>query len=232
MNGLPRFDRIERKSTTEIAYEHLKETILDGSLSPGTRLVEAQIAEQMGISRSPVREALSLLEADGLIEAGDRRGTFVKQLSAEEIWEVYTARQVIEGYVAALAAEKATPADVKRLEAAVEKVLRLAEAEDYSGTVKADFEVHRLIWEASGHQLFCDILSRLEVQIRMFMAVQAPLFDHLYDSVEDHQDIIEGIAEGDAAAAKKSVQKHILEAGRLAVDGLERELEEVGTVPT
>ena len=230
MDSLPHFDRIERKSTTEIVYEHLKESILDGSLTPGTRLVEAQIAEQMGISRSPVREALRLLEADRLIETESGRGTSVKRLSAEEIWEVYTARQLIEGYVAALAAQRATPADVSGLEAALEKVLALAEAEDYSGTVKADFEIHRLIWEASGHRLLCDILSRLDVQIRMFMAVQAPMFDHLYDSVEDHQRIIQAIAEGDAAAARESVEMHILAAGRLAVDRLERESEEVQPV--
>jgi len=227
MDSLPRFDRIERKSTTEIVYEHLKESILDGSLTPGTRLVEAQVAEQMGISRSPVREALRLLEADRLTETDPGRGTSVKQLSTGEIWEVYTARQLIEGYVAALAAERATPADIGRLQEALKRVLALAEAEDYSGTVKADFEVHRLIWEASGHQLLCDILSRLDVQIRMFMAVQAPMFDHLYDSVEDHQGIIEAIAAGDAIRARESVERHILAAGRLAVDRLERESEEL-----
>jgi DNA-binding GntR family transcriptional regulator len=232
MDDLPHFDKIERKSTTEIVYDHLKEGILDGSLSPGTRLVEAQIADQMGISRSPVREALQFLEVDGLIDAQSQRGTFVKRLSAREVWEIYTARQVIEGYVAALAARRATPADVERLEAALQEVLRLAQEEDYAATVKADFEVHRLIWEVSGHQLLCDILSRLEVQIRMFISVQAPLFDHLYDSVEDHQDIIQAIAAGDAAAARETIEQHLLQAGRLAVGQLEGEMEEVDAVLT
>lgn len=229
MNGLPRFDTIERKSTTEIVYDHLKEKILEGSLLPGTRLVEAQVADQMGTSRSPVREALQLLAADGLVDTRSKHGAFVKRLSAEEVWEVYTAREAIEGYVAALAAKRATRADVKRLEAAQENVLNLARNEDYSATVKADFELHRLIWEQSGHRLLCDILSRLEVQIRMFMAVQAPLFHHLYDSVEDHKNVVQAIAEGDADGARESIQEHILKAGRLAVKELECELQEGDT---
>ena len=164
-----------------------------------------------------MREALRLLEADGLIEIRPGQGAFVKGLTAGEVREIYTARTLIEGYAAELAAQKASPADLKRLRQALHEVNEVARQEDYEATVMADFALHRLIWEISDHQVLFDILSRLEVQIRMFMAVQAPLFEHLYDSVRSHREVVEAIAAGDGAAARASIERHIAEAGTLTL---------------
>jgi DNA-binding GntR family transcriptional regulator len=214
---LPKFEKIKRQSITTKVCDYLKQGILTGAILPGTRLLEAQIAEQMGVSRSPVRESFRLLEADGLIEIRPGQGAFVRRLTVDEVWEISTARSLIEGYVASLAAERATPGDVKRLRQALNRVDEAAQREDYEATVTADFDLHRLVWEISGHKVLYDILTRLEVQIRMFMAVQAPLFEHLYDSVRDHQAVVEAIASGNAEAAKVSIEQHIVEAGTLAI---------------
>ncbi len=103
-----------------------------------------------------------------------------------------------------LAAKRANTEDINRLKLALERVLHAAERGDFEATVEKDFEFHRLIWEISGHRLFIKILDNLESQIRMFMAVQAPLFAHLIDSVKDHLEIVNAIASGDSETAARA----------------------------
>jgi DNA-binding GntR family transcriptional regulator len=215
--SLPQFEKIEKESISSRVYSHIKESILSGAIASGAHLLEAQIAKQMGISRAPVREAFLQLEADGLVEARANQGTFVRDLSNDEVWEIYTARSLIEGYAASLAAKRATPEDIEFLRQALDEVLDTAKKGDYQSTVVADFNMHRLIWQISGHKIIFEILQRLEKQIRMFMAVQAPLFEHLYDSVKDHKEIFECISRGDHEAAKSSIEAHIIEAGKLTI---------------
>ena len=212
-----RFVKIERTSVASQVYDHLRQGILDGSLPPGTHLATPKIAEEMGISRSPVREAFRLLEGAGLIEIRTSQGAFVVGPTATEVEEIYTARLVLEGYAAQLAAQRASAADVERLRQTLDAAIAAARREDYGATLDADFCFHRLIWEIAGHRIIYDILTRLEAQIRMFMAVQAPLFAHLYDSVSSHAEVIEMIAQGDPESAKASIQRHIDEAGRLTL---------------
>jgi DNA-binding GntR family transcriptional regulator len=219
---LPEFDKIEKESITSKVYSHIKESILSGAIASGAHLLEAQIAKQMGISRAPVREAFLQLEADGLVEVKANQGTFVRDLSGDEVWEIYTARCLIEGYAASLAAKRANPEDIEHLRQAMDEVLNTSKKGDYQTTVVADFKMHRLIWQISGHKIICEILERLENQIRMFMAVQAPLFEHLYDSVKDHKGIFECIARGDSEAARSSIEAHILEAGKMTVARLKQ----------
>lgn len=215
--SLPQFEKITKGSISSSVYSDIKENILSGAIAPGAHLLETQIAEQMGISRAPVREAFLQLEADGLVEARVNQGTFVRVLSNDDVWEIYTARSLIEGYAASLAAERATPEDIERLRQLLNDVLDTAKKGDYQATVVADFNMHQMIWQISGHKILGEILRRLENQIRMFMAMQAPLFEHLYDSVKDHKEIFEFISRGDPEAAKSSTEAHIIEAGKLTV---------------
>ena len=216
----PSFPKIEPQTTTSKVYDYLKQSILGGSLPPGTRLLEAQIAEQMGVSRSPVREATRLLNSDGLVELRTNQGTFVRSLSVDDVQEIYTARSLIEGYAASLAADRAMPEDVARLRQIARSAVEAARRGDFGGTVVADFDLHRMIWEMADHKLIYDILSRLEVQIRMFMSVQAPLFTDLIVSVQDHKTIVQAIEDRDAEAAKAAIRHHINEAGSLTVSRL------------
>lgn len=219
---LPQFDKIEKESISSKVYSHLKENILSGEIAAGAHLLEAQIAKQMGISRAPIREAFLQLEADGLVEVRANQGTFVRDLSIDDVREIYTARCLIEGYAASLAAKRATPEDIERLRQSLSDVLDTAKKGDYQATVVADFNMHRTIWQISGHKIIFEILQRLENQIRMFMALQAPLYEHLYDSVKDHKEIFEYISRGDSEAAKSSTEAHILEAGKLTVAQLKQ----------
>jgi len=199
------FQKIHPDSLSTKAYQLIRESILRGSLQPGARIYEAQIADQMGISRSPIREAMRMLQADGLVEVRTNQGIYVKSLSPDEVWEIYTARILIEGFIAEMVAQRATPEDVAKFFEACDMAERAARRKDFETTVEADFRLHRLIWNVSGHQLLTEILSRLEVQIRMFLKVQP---------------LVQAIAEHDPEKAKYHMQHHIEEAGTLTVERL------------
>jgi DNA-binding GntR family transcriptional regulator len=217
MTSNRRFNKIEKKSLATVVYQNIKQGIFTGTLVEGTRLLENEIADQMGVSRAPVREALTMLEGDRLVNFQVNQGAYVRKLNKDEIWEIYTARSLIEGYVASLAAIKASSNDVNNLKQALKNVLEAAERGNFEETITKDFDYHRLIWEISGHRLFIEILNNLEDQIRMFMAVQAHLFVHLIDSVEDHVKIVDAITNGDSETASKAIQQHITDAGTLTL---------------
>jgi DNA-binding GntR family transcriptional regulator len=183
-------------------------------------LREIEIADQMGISRGPIREALRLLESDGLIEHRSRQGAFVRDLQLREVSEIYSSRRLIEGHIAALAAQRATAEDIERLYEAMERAREKAADENYQATVVADFGLHRIIWEIAGNKTLAAILNGLVQQLHAFMAAQAPLFSHLYESVKDHSAIIKAIENADPEVARQTVQSHIHDAERLAINRL------------
>jgi DNA-binding GntR family transcriptional regulator len=221
--SFPQLKKVERESIATQVYETLKQSIVQGTLPSGTHLIETTIAKQMGTSRGPVREALRQLEADGVVEVRANVGTFVRALSMEEIQELYTVRSVLEGYAASLAAERATPADIERLQESVEAAIRAAQQGDLRKTATVDFDLHRTIWEIARHRILFDLLSLLEVRIRMFISLQAPLFKKLMDSIQDHRLIVKAIGDGDAETAGELVRTHIMEAGLLIVEHMEEQ---------
>lgn len=221
------FEKIKRESISQQIYRKLKDRILDGELPPGTHLLENKIAEQAGISRGPIREALRLLEADGLVEARTNIGTFVHTFSIEEITEIYTVRSLLEGYTARLAAEKATRTGVNNLRRIMKAAQKSADGGDLKETIKNDFDLHHQIWKMASHQILYDLLHHLEWRVRMLITLQAPLFTQLVDSIQDHTLIIDAIAEGNGERACNLIQEHIQQAGTLIVQHISDEKQEV-----
>lgn len=201
-------------------YRQIKASILNGSRAPGYRLTESETADQMGVSRGPVREAFRRLEADGLIERRARYGAYVRGLTEREVSEIYSARALIEGHVATLAAQRASSEEVADLKAAMAKAQRKAQSDDYRATVIADFRLHRRIWEIADHGTFCRILEGLVEQLHVFMVAHAPLFSHLYESVKDHSEIVAAIENHDEEAARLSMARHVRQAEILAYEKL------------
>jgi DNA-binding GntR family transcriptional regulator len=215
--------KISRESVASQVYEHIKMSIIDGVLPPGTHLIEKTIAETMGTSRGPVREALRQLEADGLVESKINVGTFVRSFSVGEIEELYTARIVLEAYIAHLAAEKMTQDRVPELQGALTATIEAARRGDFHETIEADFGFHRTIWEIADHGIINDMLGRLEVRIRMFISLQASLFESLYTSIQDHNLIFEAIVGGHSELAEGLMHTHIQNAGLLVVEKMKKD---------
>lgn len=150
------------RTMTEIVADELRVKILNGDLIPGQRLVTADIADEMGVSRMPVRDALRYLESTGLVETIPHRGTVVKNLSENEIVELYQIRAVLEGLAARLASLRITDEQLKQMKELIEgHDLKALQNEDYDSFTKQNRKFHALIWYAAGSPKLENLLSNL-----------------------------------------------------------------------
>jgi DNA-binding GntR family transcriptional regulator len=213
---------------TRVAYAALRERIASGGLGPGTWLREHTVATSLGLSRTPVREALRLLAAEGVVELVHNRGARVVSWSAEDIDEAYRLRALIEGYGAGLAAARADAACVAELRSLQERYEQALDGQDPQPTsapmssapmssapmssAQCNDDFHAAVLAASGN-------ARLPVLVAVVSS--APLVRrvlHSYDdddrrrSVMAHRDVITAIANGDADLATSAMSSHILAA--------------------
>jgi DNA-binding GntR family transcriptional regulator len=145
---------------TELTYRSVKQQLLDGTLSEGMRLTEELLATQLGISKSPVREALNRLEVEGLICIESRRGAYVRAFSPKEIGDLYDFREVLELHSVAMA--KITPTLLRDLAESIERMKLHLAAGDRPGHVEEDLRFHGKIAEASGNAEFCRVFENIQ----------------------------------------------------------------------
>jgi len=199
---------------TRVAYAALREQIGAGELEPGTWLREHTVATSLGLSRTPVREALRLLAAEGAVELVHNRGARVVSWSAEDIDEAYRLRALIEGYGAGLAAARADSACVAELRELQERYERAPDEHDprAAASARCNDDFHAAVLAASGS-------ARLPVLVAMVSS--APLVRRVLRSYDDddrkrsvlaHRDVITAIANGDEALATSAMSSHILAA--------------------
>ena len=205
-------------NASEEAYLQLRDQILDGTLKPGVPLIERDLCSQLEISRTPVREALRRLTADGLAEMRPRRSIIVASLSEEELGEVFELGIALESFVAGLAAQKATADDVEELEAILVEMDTLLQAKANSGSfayAKLDQAFHDRIAQAARNPRVAQIL-RQTVSLRLL----ANLMEHYVPldfsaSLTQHRMIVQAVAAGDSEWAQIAMGNHI-RAGRAA----------------
>ncbi len=150
------------RTMTEIVADELRVKILNGDLIPGQRLVTTDIADEMGVSRMPVRDALRSLESTGLVETVPHRGTIVKDLSEFEIVELYQMRAVLEGLAARLASARVNEKQLEKIKKIVlSHDQKAMQNEDYDSFTKLNREFHALIWAAAGSPKLESLLSNL-----------------------------------------------------------------------
>jgi DNA-binding GntR family transcriptional regulator len=188
-------------------YEHLKLEILSGTLSAGTRLAEIPLSERLGVSRTPVREAVQRLMQDGLVQVEAGKGAKVRGISSHEIEEIYAVREVLDGLAARLAAQKRKSTDLKAMNAAL-GALEKAAPHDYSTQVTADLEFHRAIAVASGNSTLEQTLSSLAQQV-----ARVKLLTREYNqnpvTKAAHHSIFTAIEEKDPTAAERAAREHV-----------------------
>lgn len=194
----------------ESPYEKIKAAILDGTLAPGAPLVESSVAEWCGVSRTPVREALTRLEQDGLVTRGDR-GLVVRERSPEEILDIYDVRIVLEETAARLAAERHTAFDLIRLE----RLLRTGEEIDQSDPValaESNREFHRAVWQAGRNESLMDLLSRLNSHLVRYPITTLTYPGRWHQALAEHRQLVEAISKRDSAMAAEIARQHLTEA--------------------
>lgn len=193
----------------EVVCETLRDAIRRGLLKPGERLMEIQLAEELGVSRTPVREAIRRLELEGYVIMMPRRGTYVATLSIRDINEVFEIRTSLESLSSGLAAERVTDEELEQLQRLLVKNGAYIESGDMDKIVKTDAEFHDLLYKASRNQRLVGIISNLREQLTRFRTMSMSFPGRLKATLEEHRLIVEAIAQGDVRAARKAAEHHM-----------------------
>jgi DNA-binding GntR family transcriptional regulator len=197
---------VTRACLSDRIYKSILDRICDGTYAPGDRLIELQIAREFESSQAPIREALSRLAAQRIVESEPYKGTRVREVSARELDECLRVRSVLEN----LAAEQVEDRLQDRISALKQKALVTVEAareRDLRKYGVANLEFHRFIVEASQNQTLIALWDSLAPLVRMVVIFKANV-DHLKEGANDHLEIIEAFAEGDNRYAGKLLKKH------------------------
>ncbi|MBO9670414.1 MAG: GntR family transcriptional regulator [Sphingobium sp.] len=192
------------------AYEHLLTKLMSLEIAPGERIAIDTIARQLGISQTPVREALSQLEAEKLVSKMTNVGYRASpQMSRKEVRDLYMLRQLIEPYAAARAAEAMTDDAIAILQE-IDRDMSGVESGDahaFSRFAESDATLHRLIAEGSGNRLIADTIERLHAHIHIFRALYRTNAPH--EAAAEHRLIIDALVAHDPDAAERAVRLHL-----------------------
>ena len=206
---------IERTVLREQVKDALLQRIVRGELQPGDRLVETRIAQELGTSQAPVREALRDLEQLRLVESEPFKGSRVRALGDEELIEIYPVRAVLEELAGRLATG-ALAGDVRALEAELSSMRRAAGHGDLHGLVRHDFAFHRVIVEAADNAVLAQCWRSLGVEGRITLTIYGTLVAP-DQAAELHVPILAAVRSGNAAAAGRAARKHVEHFARIAM---------------
>jgi DNA-binding GntR family transcriptional regulator len=201
-------------SLMESVAAQLRDGIAAGLLQPGARLVEAELASQMGISRAPVREALRQLEFEGLVEGRNRRGYVVRAVSTAELIELYDLRVLLEPGLARAAAARVGPEDVATLRGLIGRMRQAAREGREAEVANGDRAFHTQVGRLSDRPLTAQIFDHLNEQLRRFTALMTTSYDDIEQMVDEHDVLLDALAAGDPQRAADEMRWHLEDARR------------------
>jgi DNA-binding GntR family transcriptional regulator len=223
MNSLPKkaaTGSIKRTTLSEMAHQAIRRDIITGGLAPGFKLVVAALAETLGLSATPINEALAALEREGLVVYAPHRGYFVRTVERENIAGIYSVREAFELLAVRNAAKTADQKLIQQLKKILRQGRLSLRATDTTQFSDLDLVFHRLIWGSLDNSLATRIGELIEVQIRLLVATTARAPGRIRGALEEHEEILQAIKNGDPARAESMMKRHI----RNARAALERAL--------
>lgn len=207
---------IRLKSMNRLA-ESLRETIEEevaiGRMAPGTHLDEMELAKRFGVSRTPVREALSLLAGEGVVEIRARRGAVVAQLSPQRLVEMFEVMAELEAMCARLAARRIGSTELDALQQAHEGCRDAAKREDADAYFYANEHFHHAIYLASHNRFLSDQAHALQRRLRPYRRLQLRVRHRLAKSFDEHQSVLNALRDGDGDAAVDAIRRHVMVQG-------------------
>lgn len=203
------FESVDAPDLVGLVEAQLTRAIVEGRLPPGSRIVEADIARRMGVSRAPVREAARRLESQGVLVAKPRHGFAVRAISVQEIDDLYEVRIGLELTAIELACRKADDAGLARLRGLVDAMVRDAPTQPQHVRIASDLDFHMLICELSGNAHLHRIFSNTQTEMRMIIALNDAVFDDPEVIAATHYPIVDAIARREVEPARAAMRFHL-----------------------
>lgn len=193
----------------ELVYESLRNAITNQVLSPGERLMETELAEEMGVSRTPVREAIRKLELEGYVVMIPRKGAYVAGLSIKDINEVFEIRGTLEALAAGLAATRATKEEIEEMERSLVLEANLWETSDLLQTIELDTKFHEMLYTVARNSRLTAMITDLREQVQRFRTTTLAVPGRMKFALDEHRRIVEAIADRNVKLAQRTAQEHI-----------------------
>jgi DNA-binding GntR family transcriptional regulator len=200
---------VENLTLWQRVHEHLRTEIQEGRLEPGTELIEVALAEQLGVSRGPLREAIGRLAAEGLVTVSPRRGAVVRSLSKEEFLELYQVREALERMAVQLAVPRLTDEQFEGLAALNDEMEAHAARNKVEAFFEANLAFHARLLEASGNGRLQEQYRQLLGQLGRYRLRSLMLRGNIQRSVTEHKAILRAAKRGDAERAAQLMAEHI-----------------------
>ncbi len=201
---------VRSSSLPMLAQREIERMILSGELAVGSKLNEAGVAEMLGVSRGPVREAFRALEAAGLVRLEKNRGVFVRQVGLAEADEIYELRAVLDEFAGRRASEQAGALDVADLRSRVDRMEHAVEAGDLDAYHQANLAFHDRVIELAGNAKLAALYRRLVNELSLYRRATLEAEGNPSVSLREHRAIVDCIASGQAAAAGRLLRDHVL----------------------
>jgi len=198
----------------------LRTAILRGTLPAGRRLREPELARELGVSRTPVREALRALEQEGLLQRMPGRGIVVVEITAEDVEEIYTMKAVLEGMAVRLACQRASEKELARLHRFIDDMQVLAERDEIGPYAAMSREFHAALIRAARSRRLAEIYRLVDMPIQRLRVFALSQPGRPRDSVREHRAILEAIARRDAETAEALIRTHVGGAGTMVTRAL------------
>jgi DNA-binding GntR family transcriptional regulator len=213
---------LERRVFREEIREQLIEDILNGRLQPGARIVETRIAQQFGVSQGPVREALRDLELFGFVVSSPFRGTQVRQITTEDLLQIYPIRAALEAVAARAAAERIDDATLNHLEELITSMREAAARDDHRAQADADHAFHAAIVKASGNHMLEHVWQSMRLSISTCVT-RSVTHRSLHELAERHTVVLDALRAHDPDRAEAAIRRHIEEPGEWILSQHKRE---------
>lgn len=207
----------------DVVFNTLREAILKGELEPGKRLMEIALAQKLGVSRTPIREAIRKLELEGLVVMAPRKGAEVAEITLEDLTDVLEVRKNLEELAVELCCKKATSEDIEEMKTCHENFRKALLSDDLTVMAEADVSFHDVIYRTTGNKRLIQILNNLREQLYRYRLEYIKDEDKRKVLVEEHFLLINSISNKDIEAAKNAIQTHINNQEKTIVENLTAE---------
>ena len=208
--------RITPTALYQEVAERLRQRIFAHELTPGTWIDEQKLAEQYGISRTPLREALKVLASEGMVDLKPRRGCYVTEISRQDLDDLFPLIALLEGRCAAVAVKRAKPAEIRELKTIHERLEAAARDGRMDAFFEANQEFHRRIQELANNRWLLSVIQDLRKVLKLSRMHSLSLEGRLQQSLDEHRGILAALEAGDAVKAEKLMHDHLL-SGREAL---------------